>query len=155
MLRGPVAKRKKARIGNGNEGKVDISRRVDTGIQGPLRRQTIDHFDRKIRGNVVKWTPRRLRLGNICRQWWVNFTFLNLTSKNKLVFTKIFLQISRVIFITSSWHDFRNIYIEYLWRKYFMYVRFRKIRGNINFWKSLIHSNLNEILLDIFFKIHK
>ena len=68
FLRGPLAEREAARAGGGGAGAVAVPRRVDAGLQGPLRRQAVDGVRGQVRGHVGQRAAGRLRLGDV-RRW--------------------------------------------------------------------------------------
>lgn len=66
-----MAERQKARPRHGNSRTLDISWRMDSGIQGTLRCQTIYHIYGEVRRYMGQWSSRWLRFRNLCRQRWV------------------------------------------------------------------------------------
>lgn len=67
-IRGPMAKRQATWAGRGDPRPVAVPRRVDAGLQGPLRRAPEHHQQREIRGHLGQRTPRRIRLRNLRRR---------------------------------------------------------------------------------------
>lgn len=65
LVRGSMAEWQAAWARRGDPRPLAVPRRVDAGLQGPLRRAPEHHQQRQVRGHVGQWTPRRLRLGNI------------------------------------------------------------------------------------------
>lgn len=60
-----MAERQAARPGRGDPRPLAVPRRVDAGLQGPLRRAPEHDQQRQVRRHVGQWTTRRLRIRNL------------------------------------------------------------------------------------------
>ena len=65
LIRRSMAEWQAARPGRGDARPLAVPRRVDAGVQGPLRRAPEHDQQRQVRGYLGQRTPRRIRLRNI------------------------------------------------------------------------------------------